>query len=61
MAPRYGRGELHEACLANAIFAAPLPRPEFGYRFVADEVRLAGIDITDRAAWRLFLHFPLVG
>ena len=32
-------GELDEAHLANAIFDAHRDDPEFGYRFLADEVR----------------------
>ena len=34
--------ELDEAYLANAIFDAHRDDPEFGYRFLADEVRDAG-------------------
>ena len=36
--------ELDEAHLANAIFDAHRDDPEFGYRFLADEVRQAGHD-----------------
>jgi transposase InsO family protein len=38
---------------ANAIFDAHLDDPEFGYRFLADEVRLAGEDVSDRVVWRI--------
>jgi putative transposase len=46
-------GELDEAWLANAIFDAHRDDPEFGYRFLADEVRLAGHDVSDRVVWRI--------
>lgn len=46
-------GQLDEAWLANAIFDAHRDDPEFGYRFLADEVRLAGIDVSDRLVWRI--------
>jgi putative transposase len=39
------RRQLDEAYLANAIFDAHRDDPEFGYRFLADEVRLAGHDV----------------
>jgi hypothetical protein len=45
--------QLDEAYLANAVFDAHRDDPEFGYRFLADEVRLAGIDVADRAVWRI--------
>jgi hypothetical protein len=45
--------ELDEAYLANASFDAHRDHPEFGYRFLADEVRLAGRDVCDRTVWRL--------
>ena len=45
--------QLAEAYLANAVFDAHRDDPEFGYRFLADEVRLAGIDVADRAVWRI--------
>ena len=45
--------ELDEAYLANAVFDAHRDDPEFGYRFLADEVRDAGHDVGDRAVWRL--------
>jgi transposase InsO family protein len=46
-------GQLAQAWLANAIFDAHCDDPEFGYRFLADEVRLAGQDVSDRVVWRI--------
>lgn len=46
-------GQLAEAWLANAIFDAHCDDPEFGYRFLADEVRLAGQVVSDRVVWRI--------
>jgi hypothetical protein len=40
-----------EAHVANAVFDAHRDDPEFGYRFLADEVRLAGHDGCDRTVW----------
>ncbi len=45
--------ELTEAYIANAIFDAHTDDPEFGYRFLADEVRQAGFDVCDRTVWRI--------
>ena len=45
--------ELDGAYLANAVFDAHRDDPEFGYRFLADEVRAAGHDTGDRAVWRI--------
>ena len=45
--------ELDEAHLANAIFDAHRDDPEFGYRFLADEVRVAGHVACDRTVWRI--------
>ncbi|MBV6509619.1 MAG: IS3 family transposase ISBli17 [Acidimicrobiales bacterium] len=45
--------QLDEAWLANAIFDAHVDDPEFGYRFLADEVRLADHDVSDRVVWRI--------
>jgi transposase InsO family protein len=45
--------ELDEAWLANAIFDAHRDDPEFGYRFLADEVRAAGHVVSDRVVWRI--------
>ena len=41
-------GQLDEAWPANAIFDAHRDDPEFGYRFLADEVRLADHVVSDR-------------
>ena len=46
-------GQLDEAWLANAIFDAHSDDPEFGYRFLADEVRLADHVVSDRVVWRI--------
>ena len=45
--------QLDEAYLANAIFDAHRDDPEFGYRFLADEVRAAGFEVSDRVVWRI--------
>jgi putative transposase len=45
--------ELDEAYVANAIFDAHRDDPEFGYRFLADEVRVAGHEVCDRTVWRI--------
>ena len=47
--------QLDEAYLANAIHDAHCDDPEFGYRFLADEVR-RGEDhaaVSDRVVWRI--------
>ncbi|MEP1125396.1 MAG: IS3 family transposase, partial [Ilumatobacter sp.] len=44
---------LDEADLTNAIFDAHADDPEFGYRFLADEVRTAGHVVCDRTVWRI--------
>lgn len=46
-------GQLDEAWLANALFDAHCDDPEFGYRFLADEVRLADHVVSDRVVWRI--------
>ena len=38
---------------ANAIFDAHRDDPEFGYRFLADEARDAGLEMAERTAWRI--------
>ena len=43
----------NEALLASAVFDAHRDDPEFGYRFLADEARLAGHDTCDRTAGRI--------
>jgi putative transposase len=45
--------ELDEAWLANAIFDAHRDDPEFGYRFLADEVRAGGFEVSDRVVCRI--------
>jgi transposase InsO family protein len=42
-----------QAHLANALFDAHRDDPEFGYRFLADEVRDVGHQLADRTAWRI--------
>ncbi|WP_420451764.1 IS3 family transposase [Ilumatobacter sp.] len=44
---------LDEAYRTNAIFDAHADDPEFGYRFLADEIRAAGFDACDRTVWRI--------
>lgn len=48
-------GQLDEAYLANAIFDAHRDDPEFGYRFLADEVRHLDehATVSDRVVWRI--------
>ena len=47
--------QLEEAYLANALFDAHRDDPEFGYRFLADEVRQLDdhADVSDRVVWRI--------
>jgi putative transposase len=45
--------DLDEAHLTNAVFDAHRDDPEFGYRFLADEVRKAGHEVCDRTVWRI--------
>lgn len=45
--------ELAEAYLANAIFDAHRDDPEFGYRFLFDEVTAAGHVVSERTVWRI--------
>jgi transposase InsO family protein len=45
--------ELVEAYLANAIFDAHHDDPEFGYRFLTDEIRAAGLSAAERTVWRI--------
>ena len=48
-------GQLDEAYLANAIHDAHCDDPEFGYRFLADEVRQVAehAEVSDRVVWRI--------
>ena len=45
--------DLDDAWLTNAVFDAHRDDPEFGYRFLADEVRQAGFEVCDRTVWRI--------
>ena len=45
--------ELEQAYRANALSDAHRDDPEFGYRFLADEARDAGLSMADRTAWRI--------
>lgn len=53
LAEPFTDAELDEAWMANAVFDAHRDDPEFGYRFLADEVRAAGHEIGDRTVWRI--------
>jgi len=48
-----GPTQARRQVLAAAIHEAHVDDPEFGYRFLADEVRLAGHDVCDRTVWRI--------
>jgi putative transposase len=45
--------EWDEALLWDAIFNAHRDDPEFGYRFVVDEVRAAGFCVAERTVWKI--------
>lgn len=45
--------ELDAAHLANAVFDAHRDDPEFGYRFLTDEVRDAGFEVCERTVWKV--------
>lgn len=47
--------QLEEAHLSNAIFDAHRDDPEFGYRFLADEIRQNPdhTEVSDRVVWRI--------
>lgn len=47
--------QLDEAWVSNAIFDAHRDDPEFGYRFLADEIRLNADyrGVSDRVVWRI--------
>jgi transposase InsO family protein len=45
--------ELERAYRADALFDAHRDDPEFGYRFLVDEARDAGVSMADRTAWRI--------
>jgi transposase InsO family protein len=46
-------GEWAQAHLANALFDAHRDDPEFGYRFLVDEIRDEGHQLADRTGWRI--------
>lgn len=48
-----GPAEARRQALAEAIREAHADDPEFGYRFLADEVRTAGHAVCDRTVWRI--------
>jgi transposase InsO family protein len=45
--------EFEDAYLTNALIDAHADDPEFGYRFLADELERAGHDVGERRVWRL--------
>ena len=45
--------ELEEAYLSNALFDAHHDDPEFGYRFLTDEVRDGGFEACERTVWKV--------
>jgi putative transposase len=45
--------DLEEAYLANAFFDAHRDDPEFGYRFLADEVKESGFSACERTIWKV--------
>ena len=45
--------DLEDAHLTNALIDAHGDDPEFGYRFLADELERAGHDVGERRVWRL--------
>lgn len=55
LASPFTDGQLAEAHLANAIYDAHRDDPEFGYRFLADEVRQGEEHsaVSDRVVWRI--------
>ena len=53
LAEPIGPRELEEAYLINALVDAHGDDPEFGYRFLADELQLAGHQVSERTVWRL--------
>ncbi|NNH09174.1 IS3 family transposase, partial [Cellulomonas fimi] len=53
LAEPVGQRELEDACLTNALIDAHGDDPEFGYRFLADELERAGHGVGERRVWRL--------
>ncbi len=45
--------DLEDAYLTNALIDAHDDDPEFGYRFLADELERAGLGVGERRVWRL--------
>ena len=45
--------DLQDAYLTNALLDAHGDDPAFGYRFLADELERAGIEVGERRVWRL--------
>ena len=45
--------DLDDAYLTNAIVDVHADDPEFGYRFIADELEVAGSPVNERRVWRL--------
>jgi putative transposase len=45
--------DLDDAYLTNAIVDVHADDPEFGYRFIADELAAAGHQVNERRVWRL--------
>jgi transposase InsO family protein len=43
----------HDAHLTNAIIDVHADDPEFGYRFISDELEAAGHEASERRVWRL--------
>ena len=52
-APTGLRARLDDAHLVNAIVDVHDDDPEFGYRFIADELERAGHVVGERRVWRL--------
>ena len=53
LAQPVGARELQDAYLTNALIDAHGDDPEFGYRFLTDELERAGHDVGERRVWRL--------
>lgn len=45
--------EWDEALLANILFDAHRDGPECGYRFLTDEVNVAGFEVCERTVWKI--------
>ena len=53
LAEPISESEWGEASLTNAVFDAHRDDPEFGYRFLVDEVRAAGFCVAERTVWKI--------